>query len=221
MIKRKNILAENMLRFRSKNIAAQEAAAIRKLIEQVTTEIDVKNEKKWASQTAALSKSFKERWTKKTPQVTGIIGPYYLASRQWSESGYSGGVFAFEKVTLGGSQDTGTMTLPLPTGGGLFVWQDLAPGTSGPGFNYITYDKTTGKNWTDENQTAQSVAKDINELYNQIPSIEDLRAIYNNDTNKATYSELIANFKTSDLKRNKKILPLLKGNAADFFNQNL
>lgn len=33
----KNILAENMLRFRSKNIAAQEAAAIRKLIEQVTT----------------------------------------------------------------------------------------------------------------------------------------------------------------------------------------
>lgn len=30
----KNILAENMLRFRSKNIAAQEAAAIRKLIEQ-------------------------------------------------------------------------------------------------------------------------------------------------------------------------------------------
>ena len=32
----KNILAENMLRFRSKNIAAQEAAAIRKLIEQVT-----------------------------------------------------------------------------------------------------------------------------------------------------------------------------------------
>lgn len=36
MIKRKNILAENMLRFRSKNIAAEEAAAIRKLIEQVT-----------------------------------------------------------------------------------------------------------------------------------------------------------------------------------------
>lgn len=36
MIKRKNILAENMLRFRSKNIAAQEAAAIRKLIEQQT-----------------------------------------------------------------------------------------------------------------------------------------------------------------------------------------
>ena len=35
MIKRKNILAENMLRFRSKNIAAQEAAAIRKLIEQM------------------------------------------------------------------------------------------------------------------------------------------------------------------------------------------
>jgi hypothetical protein len=34
MIKRKNILAENMLRFRSKNIAAQEAAAIRKLIER-------------------------------------------------------------------------------------------------------------------------------------------------------------------------------------------
>ena len=32
----KNILAENMLRFRSKNIAAQEAAAIRKLIEQGT-----------------------------------------------------------------------------------------------------------------------------------------------------------------------------------------
>jgi len=32
----KNILAENMLRFRSKNIAAQEAAAIRKLIEQQT-----------------------------------------------------------------------------------------------------------------------------------------------------------------------------------------
>ncbi len=37
MIQRKNILAENMLRFRSKNIAAEEAAAIRKLIEQVTT----------------------------------------------------------------------------------------------------------------------------------------------------------------------------------------
>ena len=37
MIKRKNILAENMLRFRSKNIAAEEAAAIRKLIEQQTT----------------------------------------------------------------------------------------------------------------------------------------------------------------------------------------
>jgi hypothetical protein len=36
MIKRKNILAENMLRFRSKNIAAEEAAAIRKLIEQQT-----------------------------------------------------------------------------------------------------------------------------------------------------------------------------------------
>jgi hypothetical protein len=36
MINRKNILAENMLRFRSKNIAAQEEAAIRKLIEQQT-----------------------------------------------------------------------------------------------------------------------------------------------------------------------------------------
>ena len=36
MIKRKNILAENMLRFRSKNIAAEEAAAIRKLIEAQT-----------------------------------------------------------------------------------------------------------------------------------------------------------------------------------------
>ena len=35
----KNILAENMLRFRSKNIAAQEAAAIRKLIEQMATPI--------------------------------------------------------------------------------------------------------------------------------------------------------------------------------------
>jgi len=34
----KNILAENMLRFRSKNIAAQEAAAIRKLIEQQTSD---------------------------------------------------------------------------------------------------------------------------------------------------------------------------------------
>jgi hypothetical protein len=32
----KNILAENMLRFRSKNIAAQEAAGIRKLIERQT-----------------------------------------------------------------------------------------------------------------------------------------------------------------------------------------
>jgi hypothetical protein len=41
MIKRKNILAENMLRFRSKNIAAEEAAAIRKLIEQQTTEIKI------------------------------------------------------------------------------------------------------------------------------------------------------------------------------------
>jgi hypothetical protein len=38
MIKRKNILAENMLRFRSKNIAAQEAAAIRKLIEAQTAD---------------------------------------------------------------------------------------------------------------------------------------------------------------------------------------
>jgi hypothetical protein len=45
MIKRKNILAENMLRFRSKNIAAEEAAAIRKLIEQQTkmTEMTVRN----------------------------------------------------------------------------------------------------------------------------------------------------------------------------------
>jgi hypothetical protein len=45
MIKRKNILAENMLRFRSKNIAAQEEAAIRKLIEQQTkmTEMTVRN----------------------------------------------------------------------------------------------------------------------------------------------------------------------------------
>jgi hypothetical protein len=42
MIKRKNILAENMLRFRSKNIAAEEAAAIRKLIEQ-QTKMTVKN----------------------------------------------------------------------------------------------------------------------------------------------------------------------------------
>jgi len=39
----KNILAENMLRFRSKNIAAQEAAAIRKLIEQQTTTVKYKN----------------------------------------------------------------------------------------------------------------------------------------------------------------------------------
>lgn len=39
----KNILAENMLRFRSKNIAAQEAAAIRKLIEQATTDTDIAN----------------------------------------------------------------------------------------------------------------------------------------------------------------------------------
>ena len=38
MIKRKNILAENMLRFRSKNIAAEEAAAIRKLIEAQTAD---------------------------------------------------------------------------------------------------------------------------------------------------------------------------------------
>jgi len=37
MINRKNILAENMLRFRSKNIAAEEEAAIRRIIEQVTT----------------------------------------------------------------------------------------------------------------------------------------------------------------------------------------
>jgi hypothetical protein len=38
----KNILAENMLRFRSKNIAAQEAAAIRKLIEQETPDTDIR-----------------------------------------------------------------------------------------------------------------------------------------------------------------------------------
>jgi len=37
----KNILAENMLRFRSKNIAAQEAAAIRKLIEQMEKIVNV------------------------------------------------------------------------------------------------------------------------------------------------------------------------------------
>lgn len=43
MIKRKNILAENMLRFRSKNIAAQEEAAIRRIIEQVTPEFPYKN----------------------------------------------------------------------------------------------------------------------------------------------------------------------------------
>jgi hypothetical protein len=42
MIQRKNILAENMLRFRSKNIAAQEEAAIRRIIEQ-QTKLDVTN----------------------------------------------------------------------------------------------------------------------------------------------------------------------------------
>jgi hypothetical protein len=43
MINRKNILAENMLRFRSKNIAAQEEAAIRRIIEQVTPDADIAN----------------------------------------------------------------------------------------------------------------------------------------------------------------------------------
>jgi hypothetical protein len=113
------------------------------------------------------------------------------------------------------------MTLPIPVNLGDWRWFDVLQGTNSHGFSEIrVYKQTGGISMTDENETVQSVAKDINELYNQIPW-NDLYAIYNNDENKATYGELIANFKTRDSERNKKILPLLTGNANDLFNKNL
>jgi len=214
----KNILAENMLRFRSKNIAAQEAAAIRKLIEQVTTEIDIK--KTMPKGSAALSAVFKQNHDNNVAQVTGIIGPYYLVSNRMSENGYIGGVFGFGSVNVGGSQRTGVMTLPIPSGTGRFVWHRQLPGTNGPGFGEIDFVKPTAKSMTDSNATPASVAEIINELYNEIP-LRDLQTIYNNDKNKASYDKMIANFKTRDLERNAKIVPLLKGNAEKFFAQTL
>jgi hypothetical protein len=80
--------------------------------------------------TAALSKSFNDSRTKKTPQVTGIIGPYYLASRDgYSDNGYDGNVTAFESVKLGGGsgreEAVPVMTLPVPKWVGGFTWNHL------------------------------------------------------------------------------------------------
>jgi hypothetical protein len=188
------------------------------LNEQVTTEIDVK--KTMPRETAALSTLFKQQFDKLTQKVSGIIGPYYLASDSMSESGYMGSVFGFESTQLGGSsgreETVPVMTLPIPFNVGDFTWSHVVHDAKNGGFRVISVYKETVIRRTDQDATDSSVAAFINDVYNQTP-IDVLRAIYNNDKNKASYDTMIANFKTLDLKRNKKIGSKLTGNAKEFF----
>lgn len=197
----KNILAENMLRFGSKNLSESEKQNLQSLTE---AEIDLLT-------TPGIDKAnkyFQTAYKNQVPNPAYVLGQYYLKSDKTvdyeKDMSISGPVYGFLLYTYG------TTSLPVVSDGGA---------GEGGRFTFFTRDnKITSINWdtvrlgVDPRATAQAIANNINIRFNAIP-LKDLQTMYNAHPKKANFDQIIATFKASTAPWK----TMLTGNAKTFY----
>jgi hypothetical protein len=205
----KNTLAENMMRFGTKNLSELNRNVVKQLLMEAAP-IDLLT----LPGVPAATKYMATSWNKNVSLPAYLLAPYYLKSTSPKTDNtyrYTGMVIGF-----------GLVTYSL-TAGGTLVVPTLSDAPSGFGGNW-EFEGKTGKfttlNWNPSIQapgatkmSPAEIAAAINQNYNQI-SIESIQAMHTaNTAKKAKYDTYITAFKTS----NSPVKALLTGNAKTFF----
>ena len=205
----KNTLAENMMRFGTKNLSELNRHVVKQLLTEAAP-IDLLT----LPGVPAATKYMSTSWDKNVSLPAYLLAPYYLKSTSPKTDNtyrYTGMVIGF-----------GLVTYSL-TAGGTLVVPTLSDADAGLCGNW-EFEGSTGKfttlNWSPSIQapgatkvSPAGIAAAINQNYNQI-SIESIQAMHNaNTAKKAKYDTYITAFKTS----NSPVKALLTGNAKTFF----
>lgn len=205
----KNTLAENMMRFGTKNLSELNRHVVKQLLTEAAP-IDLLT----LPGVPAATKYMSTSWNKNVSLPAYLLAPYYLKSTSPKTDNtyrYTGMVIGF-----------GLVTYSL-TAGGTLVVPTLSDADAGFGGNW-EFEGSTGKfttlNWSPSIQapgatkmSPAEIAAAINQNYNQI-SIESIQAMHTaNTAKKAKYDTYITAFKTS----NSPVKALLTGNAKTFF----
>lgn len=192
----KNTLAENMLRFGTKNLSES--------FKQRLTEAVVDLMKDPAA--PGTLKALQSQYAKGNMAPAAVMGAYYLIARK----DLSNATILRGKVGgLNGKGIGGVGTIPVPAStlngeGGEF---ELGP-TQGGLWTKLTYDNAQLSMPAD----AKGIANELNKVCNEYP-IAVLQSMLNAHPKKVAYQQAIAAFKASA----SAIKPLLTGNAKAFY----